>query len=56
MKMRNIKYIILHHSATDYEANKDDMAVNLLEELFATEHKSNGKRNFLITNAIIISS
>ena len=23
--MRNIKYIILHHSATDYQANKDDI-------------------------------
>jgi len=23
--MRNIKYIVLHHSATDYQANKDDI-------------------------------
>jgi len=24
MKMRNIKYIVLHHSATDYQANAED--------------------------------
>jgi N-acetyl-anhydromuramyl-L-alanine amidase AmpD len=28
--MRNIKYIILHHSATDYEQNKDDISGKLI--------------------------
>jgi len=51
--MRTIKYIILHHSAINYKANKDDINGTLIRRLSMIECRRNRKRNFQTTSAII---
>ena len=44
--MRNIKYIILHHSATDYQANKDDIDGKLIGRTICDRAQEQWKKEF----------
>ena len=44
--MRNIKYIILHHSATDYQANKDDIDGKLIGRTICDRAQEKWKKEF----------
>jgi N-acetyl-anhydromuramyl-L-alanine amidase AmpD len=44
--MRNIKYIILHHSATDYQANKDDIGGKLIGRTICDRAQEKWKKEF----------
>ena len=44
--MRNIKYIILHHSATDYQANKDDIDGKLIGRTICDRAQEKYKKEY----------
>jgi len=44
--MRNIKYIILHHSATDYEQNKDDIGGKLIGRTICDRAQEKWKKDY----------
>ena len=44
--MRNIKYIILHHSATDYQANKDDIDGKLIGRTICDRAQEKWKKEY----------
>jgi len=44
--MRNIKYIVLHHSATDYQANKDDIGGKLIGRTICDRAQEKWKKEF----------
>ena len=44
--MRNIKYIVLHHSATDYEQNKDDIDGKLIGRTICDRAQEKWKKKF----------
>ena len=44
--MRNIKYIILHHSATDYEQNKDDIDGKVIGKTICDRAQEKWKKEF----------
>ena len=44
--MRNIKYIVLHHSATDYEQNKDDIDGKLIGRTICDRAQEKWKKEF----------
>ena len=44
--MRNIKYIILHHSATDYQANKDDIGGKLIGRTICDRAQEKYKKEY----------
>jgi len=44
--MRNIKYIVLHHSATDYQANKDDIDGKLIGRTICDRAQEQWKKEF----------
>jgi len=44
--MRNIKYIVLHHSATDYEQNKDDISGKLIGRTICDRAQDKWKKKF----------
>ena len=46
MKMRNIKYIILHHSATDYQKDKDDIDGKLIGRTICDRAQEKWKKEF----------
>jgi N-acetyl-anhydromuramyl-L-alanine amidase AmpD len=44
--MREIRYIILHHSATDYQANKDDIDGKLIGRTICNRAQEKWKKEF----------
>jgi len=44
--MRNIKYIVLHHSATDYQLNKDDIGGKLIGRTICDRAQEKWKKEF----------
>jgi N-acetylmuramoyl-L-alanine amidase len=44
--MRNIKYIVLHHSATDYEQNKDDIGGKLIGRTICDRAQDKWKKEY----------
>jgi len=44
--MRNIKYIVLHHSATDYQSNKDDIGGKLIGRTICDRAQEKWKKEF----------
>ena len=44
--MRNIKYIILHHSATDYEQNKDDIDGKVIGKTICDRAQEQWKKEY----------
>jgi N-acetyl-anhydromuramyl-L-alanine amidase AmpD len=46
MKVRNIKYIVLHHSATDYQANKDDIDGKLIGRTICDRAQEKWKKEY----------
>jgi len=44
--MRNIKYIILHHSATDYQSNKDDIDGKVIANTICDRQKGVWKKEY----------
>jgi N-acetyl-anhydromuramyl-L-alanine amidase AmpD len=46
MKMRNVKYIVLHHSATDYQANKDDIDGKIIGKTICDRAQEKWKKEF----------
>jgi len=46
MKIREIKYIILHHSATDYQANKDDIDGKLIGRTICDRAQEKWKKEY----------
>ena len=44
--MRNIKYIVLHHSATDYQANKDDIGGKQIGRTICDRAQEKWKKEF----------
>ena len=44
--MRNIKYIILHHSATDYQANKDDIDGKVIGKTICDRAQEKWKKEY----------
>jgi N-acetyl-anhydromuramyl-L-alanine amidase AmpD len=44
--MRNIKYIILHHSATDYQANKDDIDGRVIAKTICDRAQEKWKKEY----------
>ena len=46
MKMREIKYIVLHHSATDYQANKDDIDGKLIGRTICDRAQDKWKKEY----------
>jgi len=44
--MRNIKYIVLHHSATDYQANKDDIDGKLIGRTICDRAQEKWKKEY----------
>jgi len=44
--MRNIKYIVLHHSATDYEQNKDDIGGKLIGRTICDRAQEKWKKKY----------
>jgi len=45
-KMRNIKYIVLHHSATDYQSNKDDIDGKLIGRTICDRAQEKWKKEY----------
>jgi N-acetyl-anhydromuramyl-L-alanine amidase AmpD len=45
-KMRNIKYIILHHSATDYQSNKDDIDGKVIAKTICDRAQEKWKKEY----------
>jgi N-acetyl-anhydromuramyl-L-alanine amidase AmpD len=46
MKMRNIKYIVLHHSATDYQANAEDTTGKQIAKTICDRAQDKWKKEF----------
>jgi N-acetyl-anhydromuramyl-L-alanine amidase AmpD len=46
MKMRNIKYIVLHHSATDYQANAEDTTGKEIAKTICDRAQDKWKKEF----------
>jgi N-acetyl-anhydromuramyl-L-alanine amidase AmpD len=46
MKMRNIKYIVLHHSATDYQANAEDTTGKQIARTICDRAQEKWKKEF----------
>jgi len=46
MKMRNIKYIVLHHSATDYQANAEDTTGKQIAKTICDRAQEQWKKEF----------
>jgi N-acetyl-anhydromuramyl-L-alanine amidase AmpD len=44
--MRNIKYIILHHSATDYQSNKDDIDGKVIAKTICDRAQEKWKKDY----------
>ena len=44
--MRNIKYIVLHHSATDYQSNKDDIDGKLIGRTICDRAQEKWKKEY----------
>ena len=44
--MRNIKYIVLHHSATDYQSNKDDIDGKLIGRTICDRAQDKWEKKF----------
>jgi hypothetical protein len=44
--MRNIKYIILHHSATDYQSNKDDIDGKVIAKTICDRAQEKWKKEY----------
>jgi len=44
--MRNIKYIVLHHSATDYQANKDDIDGKVIAKTICDRAQEKWKKEY----------
>jgi N-acetyl-anhydromuramyl-L-alanine amidase AmpD len=44
--MRNIKYIVLHHSATDYQSNKDDIDGKVIAKTICDRAQEKWKKEY----------